>query len=238
MDWSLRYLDYPNVFLAPNAKRLDHDLRVVLSVKYDRKTINDRVVYLPNYYPSEDKGFARPPKQKDSVNIGCFGAIRPLKNQLIQALAAIEYADKNKQKLFFHINGNRLEGGGDPILHNLRALFAHSTKHELVEHAWQPHANFLDLIATMDLGMQVSFTESFNIVAADMVTVGVPVVTSPEIVWVSKVFHADPTSVDSMVRGLERAKLLGKVGVSFNRFLLDLSSSRATDIWVDYFGDF
>ena len=235
MDWTLHYLDYPNVFLAPNAKRLDHDMRVALSVKYTKDFIDERVIFLPNYYPADDKGFTKLPTPKNEVQIGCFGAIRPLKNQLIQAIAAIEYADRHKQKLIFNINGNRLEGGGDPIIKNIRSLFAVSTKHQLVEHAWQPHANFLDVVAQMDLGMQVSFTESFNIVAADMVTVGIPIVTSPEIVWVSKVFHADPTSTDSIVRGLERARLLGKVGVKINQFLLGCSSARSEDIWVDYF---
>ena len=234
MDWTLRYLDYDNVMLAPNSSRVDRDIKVILSVKYDIDEIDNRVVYLPNYYPAHDRGIKKIAKTKGTINVGCFGAIRPLKNQLIQAIASIEYANKNNLKLMFHINGNRIEGGGDPILRNLRCLFKHSNKHELVEHAWQPHSDFIDVIAEMDIGLQVSFTESFNIVAADMVTVGIPLVTSAEISWVSKVFYADPTSVSSIVEAMERAKFLGKIGVEYNRHLLSVFSDSSRYRWLKF----
>jgi hypothetical protein len=51
----------------------------------------------------------------------------------------------------------------------------------------------------MDVGMQVSFTETFNIVAADMVAAGVPVVVSPEISWVYTYSQADPTDLPAIV---------------------------------------
>jgi len=234
MDWSLRYLDYDNVYLAPNSSRLFEDLKIALTVKYDRETIDNRVVFLPNYYPSADKKLKREHKIPGVVKVGCFGAIRPLKNQLIQAIAAIDYANKTHQKLEFHINGNRLEGNGEPVIKNIRKLFEHSHKHELVEHAWQPHHLFLETIADMDIGMQVSFTESFNIVTADMVTVGIPVVTSSEISWVSSFFHADPTSVNSIVNKMHKAKFLGKMGVMLNRVLLDCYSEKSVDKWLDF----
>lgn len=231
MDWTLKYLEYPNVVLAPNAKRLFHDVKTVLSGKYDRETIDKKVIYLPNCYPLHKIHHIH--KEVSCVlNVGCFGAIRPLKNQLIQAIAAIEYADKHHKELHFHINGNRVEGHGDPVLKNLRLLFKHSKKHKLVEHAWQPHKQFLEILSKMDIGLQVSFTESFNIITADMLAVGVPVVTSPEVAWISRLFQAEPTQTDSIVAAMERANLAGKYGVKYNRFLLSQFSLESECRWI------
>lgn len=234
MDWTLRYLDYPNVMLAPNAERLYKDMKIALSVKYDADEIDNRVVYLPNYYPAYDRNRCNRPHVSDIVNVGCFGAIRPLKNQLIQAIAAIEYANWNDLTLRFHINGNRVEGSGEPVLKNLEKLFEHSDRHQLIKHPWQPHDNFLNILTEIDIGLQVSFTESFNIVAADMVTMGVPVVTSPEISWVSKLFHADPTNSSSIAHAMCRAKTCGRLGVGYNRFLLDKFSDRSVHRWMRF----
>lgn len=236
-DWTLRYLDYKNVILAPNAKRLFEDVKTMLSVKYDKETIENRVVYLPNYYPGKQR-ITKDHKKNADLHVGCFGAIRPLKNQLIQAVAAIKYAEKTNRRLVFHINGNRMEGGGEPIVKNIRKLFEHATNgFELVEHAWQPHKNFLDVLETIDIGMQVSYTESFNIVAADMVTMDVPVVTSNEISWINRIFYAEPSSVDSIVKAMWRAESLGKFGTHLNRCKLQRFSETTEDLWIDYFDE-
>jgi hypothetical protein len=124
---------------------------------------------------------------------------------MIQAIAAIEFAHKKKKKLRFHINGNRLEGKGEPILKNLRELFDHVHGCELVEHTWMTHDDFLELVRSMDIGMQVSFSETFNIVAADFINCDVPIVTCREIDWSNKTLWADPTDSESIVEALERA---------------------------------
>jgi len=241
IEWTMRYLDYPNVILAPNAKKLHRDMLTVLSVKYGHvKNFCDRVVYLSNYYPADNRKKYKSCYNKENreLHIGCFGAIRPLKNQLIQAISAIRYADSTDKILKFHINGNRMEGGGEPVIKNIRKLFeASNNGHELIEHAWQPHTQFLEILATLDLSMQVSFTESFNIVAADMVTSGIPIVTSAEVDWVDSTFHADPTDSDSIVAGLRRAEFYGNDGTRKNRFLLEQFVDQSEERWMDFFGD-
>ena len=235
MDWTLRYLDYPNTILAPNAKRLFEDVKTVVSTKYG-KTMDNRVVYLPNFYPADQRNRVVPARTDDTIHVGCFGAVRPLKNQLIQAIAAIKYADLHGKKLRFHINGNRMEGGGEPVLKNIRKLFEHATNgHELVEHPWQPHSDFLDVVATMDIGMQVSYTESFNIVSADMVTMNIPVVTSSEVSWVSRLFHSSFNETDNIVAAMHRAMFFGKFGTWLNRYLLHKFSTKTKNIWINYF---
>ena len=203
MDWTMRYLDYPNVMLAPNSPRIYENVKRVLLQKYDECFINERLVYLPNYYdPEFEDNYVVGPKRH--IDVGCFGSVRPLKNHLIQAIAAMTFADEIGKPLHFHINSNRVESQGDPVLKNLRQLFQQSKRHELVEHAWMPHGEFKRLIRTMELGMQVSYTETFNIVTADFVTEGVPVVTSSEVWWLPPHVYADPNDAGDMIKKLKR----------------------------------
>jgi hypothetical protein len=206
-DWIMRYSNTPNVYISSNSLDTNEEVTALLASMHRDWTpeqTDDRCPFLPNYYPMEfhPEKYDQRLKEPGVLNVGCFGAIRPLKNQMIQAIAAIKFADKNGLKLKFHINGNRIEGNGNQVLKNLRNLFSH-LEHDLVEAAWMPHSKFLDYVATMDMGMQVSYTETFNIVAADMISQGVPVVTSKEIDWVDSKFYADPNSCDDIVRVMQ-----------------------------------
>lgn len=202
MDWTLQYLQIPKVYVSSNSFQATDDL---YSINYSRKYMP----YLPNYYPISkqpiyERTFNVFPEE---VHIGCFGAIRPLKNQLTQAIAAIKFADKIEKKLVFHINASRIEGNGSPILKNIRKLFENlsgKTEHKLVEHNWLKHQDFLKLIADMDYGLQVSYSETFNIVCADMVSQGVPVIVSDEIDWMPKFYHANPNDSNNIVKKLLR----------------------------------
>lgn len=179
-----------NTYLSCNSPRMVLDLNVILKSK--TTAITNDVLLLPNYYlvSSEIKN-ERKYNQTDVLNMSCFGAIRPLKNHAQQAVAAIMYANEVGKKLRFHINSSRIEGKGEPVLNALRGIFRDS-KHELVEHLWMEHDQFCELCKTMDVGLQVSFTETFNIVAADHILNGVPMVGSKEIPWISEKYQADP----------------------------------------------
>ena len=211
MDWSLRYMDMKNVILACNDVRTDREFKKLIKIykpDWDEENINQRCIHLPNYYPIHYNPHSNRQKE-ESIDIGCFGAIRPLKNQLIQAVAAIEYADSIGKHLRFHINGTRIEGRGDAIINNIRALFK-LIPHELVEHPWMPHEKFMELVRQMDIGLQVSYTETFNIVSADMIMNGVPVIVSPDIKWVSSLFYADPNESVNIVKALSRAEHINR----------------------------
>jgi hypothetical protein len=155
---------------------------------------------------------------KYHFDIGCFGSIRPLKNQLSQALAAIKFADENNLCLFFNINGTRTEQRGNEVLKNIRSLFEYQKHHKLIEHEWLQHHDFINLVSKMDMGLQVSFSETFNIVTADFVCQGVPIIVSPEIEWMPKKFKADPNSIENIVKvmnhiykmNLSRAKRISR----------------------------
>lgn len=187
--------NFSNLSVASNSFSLYEDLKHALH--FD-------TVFLPNIYVPvtlvEESGPI--PAETDIIDIGCFGAIRPLKNHLIQAIAAIEFAEKMKKRLRFHINSNRIEQKADDILKNLIALFA-GTHHGLIEHPWMSHHEFLQVVKTMDIGMQVSLSESFNIVAADFVSQGIPIVVSHDVEWASEHCQADPNSTKDIVHKLK-----------------------------------
>jgi glycosyltransferase involved in cell wall biosynthesis len=161
------------------------------------------VSYSPNYYPLPADWHPRPhhPHADDTVRIGCFGAIRPLKNHMVQALAAIRYADTLGKKLDFFINATRIEGGGNPILNNLRGLFDATPRAKLIEVGWLEHHEFLELLRhRIDMVLQVSFSETFNIVSADAVLCSCPVVASREVSWLQPYAVADPSSTTSVLQ--------------------------------------
>jgi len=194
LDWTFNYWK-DGIAVAGNSPRICSELKVMAreSGVGSEEKIGHLVPLLPNYYPCCEH-FSHDPNESDNyINIGCFGAIRPLKNQLIQAIAAIEFANHHKKKLRFHVNQGRIELYGQNPVKNLRALFFHAKDHTLAEHDWMGHEEFMRIITKMDMCMQVSFSETFNIVTADAVNVGCPVVASKEITWLHPIW-ADPTS--------------------------------------------
>jgi hypothetical protein len=206
--WTIDYVRHPNVWVSSNHPAAHGEFVDLIAVAFDTKIgqASRRAVYLPNYYPiAGEVEPSAPYAGRGTIDVGCFGAIRPLKNQMLQALAAITWARQNGKFLRFHINGGRVEGNGEPILKNLRSTFAALETARLVEHAWLDREDFLAMVKTMDLGLQVSFSETFNIVAADFVTMGVPIVVSPEVHWVDARLHASPTSVGSIVAAMSTA---------------------------------
>lgn len=225
VEWLFKYLKYKNVTIASNSKKSVSDLT---------KMLNTDVLYLPNYYPltnfkTEDKYY------KNYINVGCFGAIRPLKNQLIQAISAIEFGNSLGKSIHFHINATRIEGKGDPVLKNIENLFINNPYHKLVKHEWMNHFDFTHLVRKMDIGMQVSFSETFNIVTADFVSNNIPVVTSPEVFWIADMFKTNPTNTDDIVSKLNFAWKTKNLGLhKLNKLKLKFYNSRSQNTWINY----
>lgn len=179
------------VHVAFNSDRTCHDFSLIAPS-----------LYLPNYYPPRKLRGDGPTDCE--LNIGCFGAIRPMKNQLIQAFAAVRYARKVDRKLTFHMNGTRKEQGGDNNLKSIQALMD-ATGNQLALHPWMDHPLFLQLIREMNLCLQVSLSESFNIVSADAVGMGVPLIGSLAITWLPKRSRIDPCNMDAIVEAMLQA---------------------------------
>lgn len=235
-EWINKYIHQKNVYVSANSDLAQRDLQNYFSASLHPSLVR-KIIFLPNFYPIKSSTkYSKLANHTRTINVGCFGAIRPMKNHLMQAAAAVEYAERNGLKCRFHINSGRVEGKGDTVLKNLRAFFhGLGGRHELVEHGWLDREEFLQVIKHMDIGLQVSFSETFNIVAADFVSEDVPIVTSKEIDWMPKFFVADSTKAkkiaDTMSRTLFYEKYFG--WLDWQRIALRLYVTRTENIWVD-----
>lgn len=199
IEWIGQYSKMKNVFVAFNSSST---LEAFISSSSSSNT--GAYIYLPNLYNERYSNYINLLHSRSKrVNIGCFGAIRPLKNQLIQAFAAIAWGNKYNKQICFHINSGRVEQGGESTLKNIRALFKNSP-HTLIEHPWMDRNKFLMLVSSMDVGMQLSFTESFNIVAADFVSQHVPIVVSSTISWMNEYLQCSVDDVNNIVNALQK----------------------------------
>jgi len=228
VEWLMAYVRYPKLQISGNSERMCADIETITGWP---------AIYLPNCYifdpmhsPAQEQVYHR-----STLRIGCMGAVRAMKNQLTQAVAAIDFADRLGRRLEFHLNGDRIEAGGNPVLRNIQHLFARRQEHTLHLHRWMEHEDLLQFLTTLDLGMQVSFSESFNHMAADYVRAGLPMVVSPEIRWANRGFRVSPVSTVEMVEGLRRARDYGKSGVAMNARGLLRHATRAERVWVKNF---
>lgn len=236
--WIMEHLKQSNVVLGCNSLRMLDDTALLAQLAdpcITKAQLLRKVVFMPNYYPFEECDTHRIDPDCDVLNIGCFGSIRPLKNQMIQALGALKFAAKIGKKLRFHINAGRVEQKGDSILKNLQNTFDALPGHELVNHGWMDHAEFRRVLTEMDLCLQVSLTESFNIVAADSITLGIPTVVSPEIRWAAACYMAQPTDTDDIAKVLDRAYHMHRVFPRLNPNLRGLKRYNRDSIqsWLD-----
>ena len=240
MDWIGDYVTYPEIDIAINAPRLLDEISEYLSTKMGWATDQccQRVFYLPNFYPQQyqRKKFDR---DKYWIDISCFGAIRPLKNHLLQAFAALKLARRIRKQLRFHINLGRIEMKGDPIHNNITALFEQLNDygHQLIGHEWTPREEFLEICGQMDIGMQCNFSETFNIVSADLISQGVPVLGSKEIPWSSWIGNADPTNSEQMAQRMYQIYLMPQLNVAVNQWNLTRYTDETRQIWINYFGE-
>jgi hypothetical protein len=232
LNWMQEYKEivkqYKNFSLSAN--NLD-------TVKSFQDSLHISIDFHPNVYcpiiePNNDDRAKR--LYKNVLNIGCFGAVRPMKNHLYQAMSAISFANKIKKPLRFHINGDRMEQKGEQVYKNLVHAFE-GTPHQLITHPWMNHVEFIKLVETMDMGMQVSFSETFNIVAADFVWSNVPIVGSYEIDWLSFLYKANPTNQRDIVFKLYIAYYGMLVNLQrSNKYLLDSYNLTSSNIWLKY----
>jgi hypothetical protein len=178
-----------NLIIAPNNENF---------TKYLSSSLQHRFEYLPNVI--EEK-FIKKPMENDSdiIEIGCFGALRILKNQLFQAMCAMRAADILNKTLRFHIMVNvKIDDKLiNPVLKNFDELFKNS-KHILVKHHWKENDDFQNLIKKMDLGLQLSYTESFNIVAADFICNDTLILVSDVITWMPDILKTSTTDYDDV----------------------------------------
>lgn len=145
---------------------------------------DEEVVFLPNLYNIAHMKLKRKQwNKKDTLRIGCFGAVRPLKNQITAAAAALAIARKLDVQTELWFNSGRNEGGSFSSMHTIEQLVGKVDGFKIRHMPWAPWDKFREFVGTMHLNLQPSYTESFNMVVADSVYESVPAVVSEAICW-------------------------------------------------------
>jgi hypothetical protein len=165
---------------------------------YDRHCL-----FLPNLYDLEHVERRRKRlgivHKERPLRIASFGALRLLKNHMTSAAAALLIAQR--RPLEFWMSVNRVENAGSQgILQAIRNLYDGVPWAKLVEHPWEDWKSFRKTIGSMDLYLQPSLTETFNITCADAIAEGVPCVVSSAVEWAPKAWRAEPDDVEDVAR--------------------------------------
>jgi hypothetical protein len=172
--------EYKNLQVGGNSIRF---------VEWFATAYKEKAVLLPNLYPVQRvKG-----KIWDGVSalkIGAFGAIRPEKNFMTAAAAALVIHSILNVPMELHMSTGG-EGCQSTTLPAISQMMNGISDVFLVKHDWDNWDKFIKLIEKMDLLIQVSYTESFNMITADGISVGVPSVVSPVIFWAPDLWKAD-----------------------------------------------
>ena len=237
MDWIGQYLK-TGVTVAPNAPRSHDHLKAFAEVIGADTSL---LPYLPNCFPTDFRAFhpsELDTEEKQTLDVGCFGAYRPLKNHLQQALIAMRFANSLGKKLRFHVN-DRKDQGGQPVFKNVQGMFDHlpPDQFELVVHGWEDRDSFLMSLQNIDLLMQDSLSETFNIVAADATWVGRPILGNKEIPWLFTLW-SDPTDQAKAQKVLSTIWANKTFQVNQNRSRLRTYTNQSQRIWVDFMNSF
>lgn len=160
------------------------------------------VISLPNlYYLGNSQTPTFPHLWRGgTLRIGAFGAGRIFKNFSSAVVAAIEIGRLLKAETELWVNAKRTDGAGNSVERTAIAWTKNVPGFKLRLYDWADWSKFRNLLATMHLLLQPSYTESFNLVTADAVAVGVPTVVSPAIYWVPEYWKAEPDDADNIAR--------------------------------------
>lgn len=237
MDWIAQYLALGTI-VAPNAPRAHNQLLAYgRSIGYTELELQTLLPLLPNCFPTDFRSITSAEldtSAKPALDIACFGAYRPLKNHLQQALMAIRFAEGLGKTVRFHVN-TRQDSGGAPSFKNVQGVFnaLPAGSHELVLHPWEDRETFLSSLQQTDLLMQLSFSETFNIVAADATWVGRPVLASSEIPWLYPL-TGEPANHTQALKVLETIWSNKSFFVNQNRSRLRAYAERSARVWERY----
>lgn len=196
---------------------------------------NQRCLFLPNLYPLVDRTHykVRHSPIRDTLRIGAFGSLRLLKNFTTCAAAAQLIASRLDRNLELYMNVGRTENGGKVIVDAVKNMLANLPWAKLVEIDWQDWTHFRHTIGHMDLTLQSSFTETFNIVTADSIAEGVPAVVSPAIEWVPSHWKAECDDAEQIAQvgtNLVLDNRAAEVGLKH----LERYQRDALNVWKDY----
>lgn len=160
--------------------------------------------YLPNmYYLDGTTNVSRPIWRQcgGTLRIGAFGATRSQKNFITCVAAAIEISRDLKAQTEVWINTERNDGPESRRILAAAQMLVEGLPNVVIKKAgWQSWPNFRKVVGNMHLLLQMSYTESFNMVTADGVAEGTPSVVSNVITWAPSSWQAEADDVFDIAR--------------------------------------
>ncbi len=198
-----------------------------------RTTYARPCTYLPNLYWLDGQPRCRPQFYGGTLRIGAFGAVRPLKNFMSAAAAAVTIARGLKADLELYISSGRMEGGGDVVMRAVHAMVDRIPGVRIMQNGWQSWPTFRQSVGNMHLLLQPSYTESFNMVTADGVAEGVASVVSHAIDWAPDHWKAMADDVLDIAR-VGRALLRDPQAVHDGYHALKKHNSYGIEAWMRF----
>jgi hypothetical protein len=201
--------------------------------KWVKDAYNANCAYLPNMYWLDGPVPAKRAWTGGVLRIGGFGAMRPLKNFMSAAAAALEIASTSRADLEFWCNSGRNEAGGEVVFRAMTEMFRDVPFAQLKTVNWQTWPAFRETVRHMHLLIQPSYSESFSMVVADAVSAGVPSVISEAIEWCPDHWAADSDDVFSIAR-TGRYLIHDPNAVTDGWNALEQNNQRGIEAWKSY----
>jgi hypothetical protein len=184
-----------NYHLAGNSRRF---------VAWIRGAYARPCTYLPNLYYLDDLANPYRPRWVDIggvLRIGIFGATRWQKNMMTACGAALMMARETKAQTEIWVNTQRADGPEVSTIFNACANMVRDLPNvDLTPAPWTGWPEFRQIVGSMHLLMQPSYSESFNMVTADGCSTGVASVISDAIVWGPDSWKAEVDDAFQMAR--------------------------------------
>lgn len=223
--------NYKNVFVASNSYEMVKDVQQV----FDK-----HITWIPNLYfmhkPINYNLWTK--NSKAPLKIGIFCAMRPFKNIITQAGAAVSIGEKLNVPVEIHIITGREEMGGHTVVNSLKQMFDGISKEKakIIEYPWLCHNDFLELISKMHIGLQVTYTESFNIIAADFLSQNKPVMVSPSVAYLPNWIGLNPDNLENIADNTIRilnSKFLQYALITYGKYRIRKWNRLAADQIID-----
>ncbi len=169
-------------------------------VEWVRNAYQAPCVYLPNLYFLKDRCAPHRRHWDGTVlRVGAFCAVRPQKNLMSCVGAALEMHQWLRVDTEVYISSGRPENTA-VITKALHEMIDGVPGIKLIDNGWQEWPKFVRTIGQMDVMVQVSYSETFNIVVADGISQGVPTVVSDAIEWAPTNWQANPDDATDIAR--------------------------------------
>lgn len=173
--------------------------------------ISDRFLYFPiymNFDDLENNRIEKPLKGNGILDVDMFCGPCPRKNIFAQILSILPFRDKIRLNLNY-----KKSTAGEPYVNTLSSFSFNVNNYD-----WLSREDYLKILQSMDVGMQVSISESFNYVAAEHIYYKIPILCSSALPYM-KSKELSPITIFSQEN-------ISEINTKFNNLINDISMQK------------